>query len=110
METRTIEIDDQLIDLIKEALRDSILDYAKGRKKDVARGLESEALAGLLIEKYGYGVNDAVKTLFDVMSLPGIDLTNTVNAAQEDIDPNAKANRKLRFEARPATITPCCTQ
>lgn len=105
METRTIEIDDLVIARIKKALENSIGEYAKGREKDIARGAESEELAGLIIEKYGYGVNEAARILFEIMDLPRIDLVQVVDKTQELLDPNAKANRKLRWDARPATIT-----
>lgn len=39
-------------------------DYGQARKRDVAKGLETAQLAGLLTQKYGYGLCDAFGEIY----------------------------------------------
>lgn len=48
-----------------DRLVQQVKDYASGRAKDVVRGAETPRLAGLLLQKYGRGMVDAVVTIFD---------------------------------------------
>ena len=41
-----------------------LTEYAKSRKRDVAKGLETAQLAGLLTQKYGYGLCDAFGEIY----------------------------------------------
>ena len=47
-------------------LKQKIEEYAANRLKDVKRGAETAHLAGLIVQKYGYGMADAgtyIKTM-----------------------------------------------
>lgn len=72
--------------------------YAAARVKDVARGLEQPELAGLLVQKYGYGLVDAFAEAFPEYA--GVLLTyRDVDRAVETVDPNWKATQSARWSA-----------
>lgn len=47
-----------LMNALQERLLGELKSYADGRKARVLRNAETEALAGLLLEKFGYGPGD----------------------------------------------------
>jgi hypothetical protein len=90
-----------------EQARDAVLrkltEYAEGRKKDVARCAESPHLAGLMVQKYGYGLCDAFDEIFGrSLAAPTY---GDVDRAVTEIDPQWQENAKMRWAGRPATIT-----
>ena len=90
---------------IMEQLVWKIQEYAKGRASDVARGAETPKLAALLLQKYGYGIADAVYVLFDNgMDIDKSDIYNVVDKEVAKIDPNWRENAKKRWEGRPADV------
>lgn len=80
-----------------------LADYAEGRKKDVARGAETPHLAGLLVQKYGYGLCDAFAEVFGA-KFDG-PTYGDVDRAVTEIDPQWQENAKKRWAGCPAEIT-----
>ncbi|MFB9289525.1 hypothetical protein ACFFTM_14340 [Pseudoduganella plicata] len=78
--------------------------YAAGRRKDIDRGAETRELAGLLVEKYGYGLARALEICGDVAGLPMPNLFAETDKVVLEIDPNAVQNRARRWDARPAGL------
>lgn len=76
--------------------------YANGRKTDIARGAESPALAGLMVEKYGYGLMKAA----DVMGVADVHLlTAEVDRLVNEIDPQHRKHQQYRWDSRPAGLS-----
>lgn len=73
------------------------------RKKDVARGAETQHLAGLLVQKYGYGLCDAFVEIFG-SQFDG-PTYGDVDRAVAEIDPQWQENAKKRWAGRPAKIS-----
>ena len=83
---------------VAERLLNKLMDNASARKKDVARGLEKPELAGLLIQKYGYGLVDGFGETFPEYA--GVLLTySDVDRVVEIIDPDWKATQSARWSA-----------
>jgi hypothetical protein len=78
--------------------------YAESRKRDVARGAETPELAGLLVQKYGYGLAKALDLAAELADHPAPSLTTEVDRLVAEIDPHWRENQVRRFEARPASI------
>jgi N-acetylglucosamine kinase-like BadF-type ATPase len=88
-----------LMDAIRHEIEMDIRDYARSRQANVARKAETAALAATLVEKYAEGL---AKALFIV----GIDtnVTQMADALVREIDPDFEANKKARWNARPAGL------
>jgi len=69
--------------------------YGQMRKKDVHRGLETNQLAGLLTQKYGYGLCDAFREIFG----PGdpCPTYQDVDDVVEQINPEWERTQKKRW-------------
>lgn len=78
--------------------------YAQSRKRDVARGAETPELAGLLVQKYGYGLAKALDLAAELADHPAPSLMGEVDKLVAEIDPDWRENQVRRFEARPASI------
>lgn len=86
-----------------ERLVAQVKDYANGRSKDVARGAETPRLAGLLVQKYGRGVIEAVATIFD--SPRAADpISKVVDDETAKIDPLWREHDRERWAGRPADV------
>lgn len=89
--------------LVIERLVQQVQDYANGRAKDVARGAETPRLAGLLLQKYGRGMADAVATIFDNPRV-----ADHIGKALDDetakIDPHWREHDRERWAGRPADV------
>src|SRR5262245_50401661 len=97
MSTRTLTDDN--INRLKERLAAKLQEYAEGRADDVSRGLETPALAGLLVQKYGYGMAAAAQVFDDVFEThfrSGIDF----DAATASVDPDWRENMHKRWSAK----------
>lgn len=90
---------------LQERLIGELKSYADGRNASVARKAETAELAGLLVEKFGYGLASAARIAAELLDLPAPDLITEVDRAVARLDPHSKANRDKRFAARPAGIT-----
>lgn len=94
-----------LMHAFKERLISELKSYADGRRASIARNAETAALAGLLVEKYGYGLATAARIAAELLELPAPDLITEVDRAVARLDPDAKAHREKRWTARPAGIS-----
>lgn len=83
-----------MTDVTKNQFEQLITEYARMRKNDVARGLESPHFAALLVEKYASGVIDVAKVLFDARYL--FDL---MDGEIEKIDPDFRQHTKERYSS-----------
>ena len=90
--------------LLHDRVKANLKSYAESRKKDVARGAETPELAGLLVQKYGYGLAQALDLAADLADHPAPGLMAEVDRLVAEIDPDWRANQVRRFEARPASI------
>lgn len=87
-----------------DRVKTKLAEYAKSRKSDVARGAETPELAGVLVQKYGYGLVDAYHAIFDKKH----DFAPTyadVDAAVASIDENWRATQAARWNARPCGLS-----
>lgn len=89
---------------LHERLLADLRRYAAGRRKDIDRGAETRELAGLLVEKYGYGLARALEICGDVAGLQVPSLFAETDKVVLEIDPNAVQNRARRWDARPAGL------
>jgi hypothetical protein len=94
-----------LMHALQERLLGELKSYAEGRKAGVLRNAETEALAGLLLEKFGYGLATAARIAAELLDVPAPDLITEVERSVEQVDPRAKNNREKRRAARPAGIS-----
>ncbi|WP_432263362.1 hypothetical protein [Cupriavidus sp. TMH.W2] len=80
-----------------------LAEYASDRRKDVARGAETPALAGVLVQKFGYGLADAFRLVFPddrgSFGYPEVD------AAVATVDPEWRSHQDTRWSARPAGLS-----
>jgi hypothetical protein len=84
------------------ALIEEIQRYADNRLSDVARGAQTAALAGLMVEKFGEGIAKAAH----LMGLEGSDgLEREIDRLVREIDPQYPTHLQFRFEARPAGLS-----
>jgi hypothetical protein len=76
--------------------------YAAGRKSDIDRGAETPALAGLMVEKYGYGLMKAA----DLLGLADAPLlTAAVDRLVAGIDPQFRKHQQNRWNSHPAGLS-----
>jgi hypothetical protein len=94
-----------LMNALQERLIGELKSYADGRKASVLRNAETEALAGLLLEKFGYGLATAARIAAELLDRPAPDLITEVERSVAHVDPRAKTNREKRRAARPAGIS-----
>lgn len=76
--------------------------YADGRKSDVRLGAETPALASLMVEKFGYGLNKAASALGVADSAL---LTAEVDRLVMEIDPEHRQHQQARWDSRPAALS-----
>lgn len=94
-----------LMNVLQERLLGELRSYADGRKAGVSRNMETAALGGLLVEKFGYGLATAARITAEILDVPPPDLITEVERFVVEIDPQAKASREKRRTARPAGIS-----
>lgn len=78
-------------------LSDTLQRYAKGRAEDVRSGIETPALAALLVEKYAVGLVDATRVLGVSVDINAI--TQLADSLCKEICPEYVALRQLRRES-----------
>lgn len=93
------------MDELEERLLAELRRYAANRLKDVARGAETRELAGLLVEKYGYGLAKALAIVREVAGEPGLDLGREIERVVLEVDPEAVEHRSRRWDAAPAGLS-----
>jgi hypothetical protein len=77
---------------------DQITEHAQSRKRDVANGLETAQIAGLLTRKYGYGLCDALGEIYRESHRGPTYLPtySDVDKIAASIDPAWEATRDVR--------------
>lgn len=78
--------------------------YAHSRKMNVARGAETAELAGLLTQKYGYGLAKALDLAAELGDHPAPTLMRDVDRLVAEIDLHWRTSFDLRIQARPAGL------
>lgn len=79
-----------------EALVTSLRQYARARKNDCDKRLESPELSALLVEKYAWGMHEALTAIdFEANTSPIISEADNLCLA---IDPDHVRNRRLRYD------------
>lgn len=94
-----------LMNALQERLVGELKSYADGRRASVLRNTETAALAGLLVEKFGYGLATAARIAAELLEVAAPDLITEVERSVAQVDPQAKVNREKRRAARPAGIS-----
>lgn len=89
--------------LIIERAITLVRDFAMTRARDVARGVESARLAGLLAQKYGYGVTDSVAEVLGSKSAAS-PIRRAVDELVSGIDPKWREHAIERWSLRPADL------
>lgn len=79
-----------------------LAEFAVERASDVACGIETKELAGLLLLKYGYGLMDAYHIAYH--GVPGAPSYADVDEAVAKIDPDWQQTQQQRWAARPAGL------
>lgn len=92
------------VEQLHERLLADLRRYAASRRKDIERGAETRELAGLLVEKYGYGLARALEIEGDVAGVRVPSLYAEVDKVVLEIDPEAVQHRARRWDARPAGL------
>jgi hypothetical protein len=98
-------VEDALV-IAHEAALAKLEEYARARQKDVARGAETPALAGLIVQKYGYGLVEAFQLIAERLH-DGSRIGPTysdVDRAVAMVDPDWRENQQKRWAARPASL------
>ena len=68
--------------------------YADGRKASVSCNMETAALGGLLVEKFGYGLATAARITAELLDVPAPDLITQIERYVLEIDSQAKAKSR----------------
>lgn len=93
------------MDPMQERALTELRRYAANRLKDVARGAETRELAGLLVEKYGYGLAKALAIACELAGQVPPDLARDIEAVVLEVDPDAVEHRRNRWDAAPAGLS-----
>lgn len=84
--------------LAAERILAKLTGYGQARKQDVAKGLETAQLAGVLTQKYGYGLCDAFSEIYRE---GGVAPTYAdVDRVVETIDPDWRETQSARWKAK----------
>jgi hypothetical protein len=87
----------------REAALAKLAEYAQGRISDVKRGAETAELAALLLQKYGYGLCDALAVCYPESG--PCPTYHDVDRMVESIDPDWRESARKRWAAKPAGIS-----
>lgn len=96
MNTDAYDQSDEILAVIRE--------YAAARAKDVARGAETPALAGLLVQKFGLGAAELSRCLGKFRMADRICMI--VDEEVSKIDPDWRSHARERWNMRPADVQP----
>lgn len=78
--------------------------FAQAREGAVQRGAENAELAGLLTQKYGYGLAKALQLAAELSDTPNSSLMGDVDRCVARIDPYWRTTFELRIQAKPAAL------
>lgn len=92
-------LDEERLKTFVERLNARLVEEAEMRARECSQGLETPELGGLVVQKLGYGMAEAVKILeqvFDVRAPGAVDF----DAATALVDPNWRENMHARWQAQ----------
>ncbi|AQH06075.1 hypothetical protein A9R05_42755 (plasmid) [Burkholderia sp. KK1] len=96
---------------VQQAVRGAvglIQEYARSRSKDVACGLVTPRLAGLLVQKSALGVKDLLRAVYGDDSSVEIaafrEVAEAGDAAVEPIDPDWREHGRRRWATKPSDL------
>lgn len=92
------------LNLLYSAAEHDIKNYARSRADAVNRGAETPELAGLLTQKYGYGLAKALSLAAELADGPQPNFIAVVDQCVHAIDPNWRTAEQNRYTARPASL------
>lgn len=92
------------LDHLYQRAKADLESYARTREDAVQRGAETAELAGLLTQKYGYGLAKALQLAADLGDVPNPSLMGDVDRCVARIDPHWRTTFDLRIQARPAAL------
>jgi hypothetical protein len=92
------------LDQLYERAKADLESFAQTRERAVQRGAETAQLAGLLTQKYGYGLAKALQLAAELGDVPNPTLMGDVDRCVARIDPDWRATFDLRIQARPAAL------
>jgi len=87
-----------------QRLKADLESYTQIRLANVERGAETIQLAGLLTQKYGYGLARALQLAAELGDVPNPSLKAEVDRCVARIDPHWDTTFKLRINAHPAGL------
>ncbi len=79
-------------------------EYAASKIGDVARGSETPRLAGLLMQKYGRGIVDAVTMIYDNPRIAD-PISHAVDKSTSEIDPAWREHDRERWTGFRSDVT-----
>lgn len=91
------------MEMLQQAV-ETITKYAQFRKNDVAKGLETPRLAGLLVQKFGEGMIAMLRQVTNNHDMVS-SFSTTVDTLVSEIDPYWIEHAKSRWAARPADLS-----
>lgn len=92
------------LDHLYQRAKADLESFAQSRLANVQRGAETAELAGLLTQKYGYGLAKALQLAADLSDVPHPSLMGDVDRCVARIDPHWQTTFDLRINARPAAL------
>lgn len=92
------------LDHLYERAKADLESFAHTRQAAVQRGAETAELAGLLTQKYGYGLAKALQMAADLGGVPNPSLMADVDRCVAGIDPYWRTTFDLRIHSRPAGL------
>ena len=92
------------LDHLYQRLKADLENYTQSRLVDVQRGAQTAELAGLLTQKYGYGLAKALQLAADLSDMPNPSLMADVDRCVARVDPHWRTTFDLRINARPAGL------
>lgn len=89
-----------LVQQVAQGLSQQLMEEARLRAAEVARGLEQAPLAGLIVQKYGMGMARAVAAMAQALDAKCPSMQQSIDAATALVDPNWLENMRARWQAK----------
>jgi hypothetical protein len=92
------------LDNLYQRAKADLESFAQAREGAVHHGAATAELAGLLTQKYGYGLAKALQLAAELSDLPNPSLLGDVDRCVARIDPHWRTTFDLRIQKRPAAL------
>lgn len=92
------------LDHLYKCAKADLESFVQTREGAVQNGSETAELAGLLTQKYGYGLAKALQLAAELGDVPNPSLMADVDRCVARIDPIWRTTFELRIQARPAAL------